>query len=123
MKRLSQLVVLTALLGPHVAGAHVALAAEAPVGTGQPVDEKTGTAVSDGQLYEQGGKLSGRTTNLTAPNDAPGKPKTCSACKGADKDQPSVGLVTIKVWGEDGKLEVRGSLGPFYKTQTWNKAD
>jgi len=57
------------------------------------------------------------------PDDAPGKPKTCSACKGADKDQPSVGLVTIKVWGEDGKLEVRGSLGPFYKTQTWNKAD
>jgi hypothetical protein len=73
----------------------------------------------------QGGKLFGQTTNLTTPNDAQGEPKTCTACKGADKDQPIVGLVIIKaeVWGEDGKLKVRGSLGPFYKTQTWNKAD
>jgi hypothetical protein len=117
MKRLSQLVAVIALLG-----AHVALAAEAPVGTWQTIDESTGKVVSDVELYEQGDKLSGRTTDLTTPN-APGKPKTCTSCKGADKDQPSVGFVTIKVWGGDGKLEVRGSLGPFYKTQTWNKAD
>lgn len=102
MKRLSQLVVLTALLG-----ARVALAAEEPVGKWQTVNEKTGKAVSDVQLSEQRDKLSG----------------TCTACKGADKDQPNAGLVIIKVWGEDGKLTVRGSLGPFYKTQTWNKGD
>jgi hypothetical protein len=118
MKRLSQLVVLIALIG-----AHVALAAEAPVGTWHTIDENTGKVVSDAQLYEQGGKLSGRTTDLTTPDDAPGKPTTCTACKGADKDQPIVDLVTIQVWGEDGRLEIRGSVGPFYKTQTWNKAD
>jgi uncharacterized protein (DUF2147 family) len=144
MKRLSQLLVLTALLG-----AHVAVAAEAPVGKWQTIDDKTGNVVSDVQLYEQGGKLFGKITNLATPNDAQGKPKTCTACKGADKDQPIVGLVIIKdlapsgdrykggttldpedgkvykaeVWGEGGKLKVRGSLGPFYKTQTWNKAD
>jgi uncharacterized protein (DUF2147 family) len=144
MKRLYPLVVLTACLG-----ALVALAAETPVGKWQTIDEKTGKVVSDVQLYEQGGKLFGKITGLTTPNDAQGKPKTCTACKSADKDQPIVGLVIIKdlgpsgerykggtildpedgkvyraeVWVEDGKLKVRGSLGPFYKTQTWRKGD
>ena len=26
-----------------------------------------------------------------------------------------------EVWTEDGKLKVRGYLGPFYRTQTWVK--
>ena len=26
-----------------------------------------------------------------------------------------------ELWIEDGKLKVRGYLGPFYKTQTWVK--
>jgi uncharacterized protein (DUF2147 family) len=143
MERLSQLVVLTFW------AAQVALAAEAPVGKWQTIDEKTGKVVSDVQVYEQGGKLFGKITHLTTPNDAQGKPKTCTACKGADKDQPIVGLVIIKdlgpagdrykggtildpedgkvykaeVWVEDGKLKVRGALGPFYKTQTWRKGD
>jgi uncharacterized protein (DUF2147 family) len=144
MKRLSQLVVLTALLS-----AHVAPAAEPMVGKWKTVDDKTGKVVSDVQLYEQGGKLFGKITGLTEPNNKQGKPKTCTACKGTDKDKPIIGLVIVKdlgpdgdrykggtildpedgkiykaeVWAEDGKLKVRGYLGPFYKTQTWLKGD
>ena len=123
------------------------LAADSPVGKWNTVDEKTGKVVSEVELYDQGGKLFGKITGLTEPNDAQGKPKICSKCQGADKDKPIVGLVILKdlsasgdrykggtivdpedgktykaeVWPEDGKLKVRGYLGIFYRTQTWQK--
>jgi uncharacterized protein (DUF2147 family) len=128
-------------------GAGLAAAAESPVGTWTTIDEKSGKPVSEVQLFEQGGKLNGKITALTEPNDKAGKPKTCTACKGDDKDKPIVGLVIVKdltpdgdrykggtildpedgkvykaeLWTEDGKLKVRGYLGVFYKTQTWVK--
>jgi hypothetical protein len=133
---------LTILVGPVPV-----LAADAPVGKWKTVDEKSGQVTSEVELYEQGGKLFGKITGLPEPNDAQGKPKTCTKCQGADKDKPIVGLVIVKdlgpsgdrykggtildpedgkvykaeVWTEDGKLKVRGYLGPFYKTQTWVK--
>src|SRR4030095_3111113 len=109
---------------------------------------KTGGVRSEVQLYEQGGKLYGKIVGLPEPTDDQGKPKVCTKCQGADKDQPIVGLVIIKdlgldggrykggtildpedgkvykaeVWQEGTNLKVRGYLGPFYKTQTWTKA-
>jgi uncharacterized protein (DUF2147 family) len=132
-----------------VFGAGLAAAAEPVVGTWKTIDEKSGKVVSEVQLSEQGGKLVGKITGLTEPNDKAGKPKTCTACKGDDKDKPIVGLVIVKdigpdgdrykggtildpedgkvyraeLWIEDGKLKVRGYLGPFYKTQTWVKGN
>jgi uncharacterized protein (DUF2147 family) len=126
----------------------LAFGADLPLGKWNTVDDKTGKVKSEVQLYDQGGKLYGKITGLPEPNDAQGKPKVCTACKGADKDQPIVGLVIIKdlaadgerfkggtildpedgkvykaeVWTESDKLKVRGYLGPFYKTQTWAKA-
>jgi len=123
------------------------LASDVP-GTWKTVDEKSGKVRSQVEMYEQGGKLFGKITGLAEPNDDQGKPKICTKCSGADKDQPIVGLVIIKdlslsgdrykggtimdpedgkvykaeVWIEDGKLKVRGYLGLFYKTQTWIKA-
>jgi uncharacterized protein (DUF2147 family) len=125
-----------------------ALGADAPVGNWNTVDDKTGKVVSEVQIYEQGGKLFGKIVGLTEPTDKDGKPKVCIKCGGADKDKPIVGLIIIKdvtlsgdrykggtimdpedgkvykaeLWTEDGKLKVRGYLGPFYKTQTWVKA-
>lgn len=125
-----------------------ALAADPPLGKWNTIDDKTGKVVSEVQLYDQGGKVYGKITGLTEPNDAQGKPKTCTKCEGADKNQPIVGLVIIKdlaadgerfkggtildpedgkvykaeVWTESDKLKVRGYLGLFYKTQTWTKA-
>ena len=124
------------------------LAAEAPAGKWKTVDEKSGKVMSEVELYEQGGKLFGKITSLTEPNDGQGKPKICTKCTGPDKDKPVVGLDIIKdlslngdrykggtitdpedgkvykaeVWVEDGKLKVRGYVGLFYKTQTWLKA-
>jgi uncharacterized protein (DUF2147 family) len=124
-------------------------AADPVVGKWKTVDDKTGKVVSEVELYEQGGKLFGKITGLTEPTNADGKPKTCTACQGADKNQPIVGLVIIKdlsasgdrykggtimdpddgkvyraeVWPEDGKLKVRGYMGPFYRTQTWLKGN
>ena len=81
--------VLTAVLG-----AVSALAVESPVGKWKTVDEKSGQVKSEVQLYEQGGKVFAEITSLTEPNDKQGKPKTCTACTGADKDKPMV----MRVW-------------------------
>ena len=142
MKRLVIAVLLNALVGVGTL-----LAEDGVTGTWKTVDEKTGKVLSEVELYDQGGKLFGKITRLTQPNDAQGKPKLCSKCPGEDKDKPIVGLVILKdlsasgdrykggtimdpedgktykaeVWPEDGKLKVRGYLGIFYRTQTWQK--
>ena len=142
MRRLVIAVLVNALVGVAPV-----LAADSPVGKWNTVDEKTGKVVSQVELYDQGGKLFGKITGLTEPNNAQGKPKICSKCQGDDKDKPIVGLVILKdlsasgdrykggtivdpedgktykaeVWPEDGKLKVRGYLGIFYRTQTWQK--
>jgi uncharacterized protein (DUF2147 family) len=144
MRWLSVLAVLTVVLG-----ANPAAAAESVAGKWKTVDDKSGKVESEVQLYEEGGKLFGKIVEVTEPNDAAGKPKTCTKCTGADKDKPIVGLVIVKdlsasgdrykggtildpadgkvykaeVWAEDGKLKVRGYLGVFYKTQTWLKSN
>lgn len=144
MRRVVFLAILAVVLGPTAAPA-----AESPAGKWRTVDDKTGKVVSEVEVYEQGVKVWAKITGLTEPNDKQGKPKTCTACTGADKDKPIVGLVIIKdlapsgdrykggtildpedgkiyraeVWMEDGKLKVRGYLGVFYKTQTWLKGN
>jgi uncharacterized protein (DUF2147 family) len=123
-------------------------AADTPVGRWNTVDDKTGKVGSTVEIYEQGGKVFGRIVALPEPNDAQGKPKTCTRCTGADKDKPIVGLVIIRdlgaadgrykggtildpedgkvykaeVWVEGKTLKVRGFVGFLYKTQTWVKA-
>jgi uncharacterized protein (DUF2147 family) len=142
MKRLSFLVVPAVVFF-----ASLVLAAESPVGKWNTVDEKTGKVTSEVELYEQGGKLFGKITGQPEPNDAQGKPKTCTQCKGADKDKPIIGLVILKnlglkgdrykdgtlldpddgkiykgeVWVEGGKLKVRGYISLLHRTQTWVK--
>ena len=145
MKRVVPVVALTAWL---VATPAVAL--DSIVGKWKTVDDKTGKARSDVEIYQQGDKLFGKITALAEPNDAQGKPKVCTKCTGPDKDKPIVGLVIVKdlrlekdkfkggtildpgdgkvykaeLWTEGAdKLKVRGYLGPFYKTQTWTKAN
>src|SRR5262245_542129 len=124
------------------------LAADSPAGRWDTVDENRGKVTTRVEVYEQGGKIFGKITGLTEPNNAEGKPKICTKCEGADKDRPILGLVIIKdlspsdghykggtildptdgkvykaeIWVEDGKLKVRGYLGVFYKTRTWIKA-
>jgi len=124
------------------------LAAESPVGKWSTIDEKSGKVTSQVELYEQDGKLFGKITSLPEPNDAQGKPKTCTACTDDDKNKPIIGLAILKnlslqgdrykggtlldpddgkiykgeVWIEDGKLQVRGYIALFFRTQTWVRA-
>ena len=141
--------VVAAVLVNALVGVGPLLAADPVTGLWKTVDEKSGKVVSEVELYDQGGKVYGKITRLVEPNNAQGKPKVCTKCPGADKDQPIVGLVILKdltvsgdrykggtimdpddgkvyraeVWPEDGNLKVRGYLGPFYRTQTWLKGN
>ena len=121
-------------------------AAQSPIGKWKTVDEQSGKVTSDVEIYDQSGVLFGKIVGLPEPNDKQGKPKTCIACTGADKDKPVLGLVilrgfkpngdrykgtildpqdgkvyTAEIWVEDGKLKVRGYVGFLYQTRTWLK--
>lgn len=120
-----------------------------PVGLWQSIDDKTGEAKAEIRIVEQAGALVGRIEK-TLRQDA--KP-ICTECQDDRKGQPLVGLEIIRggtqaedqdVWEggrildpENGKeyraslrpvdggskLQVRGYLGPFYRTQVWQRVE
>ena len=124
-----------------------AVAQMSPVGNWHTLDEKTNEVKSQIQITESGGVVSGKIEKLLrkdAKQDA-----VCDECSDDRKGKPLLGLEIIRgakkaadknVW-EDGKildpengknytlrltpieggkkLEVRGSIGPFGRTQTW----
>lgn len=129
--------------------AGAAWAQSTPVGTWQTVDDKTGEPKSIVVVAEHGGALTGRIQQLLRKGADPAG--RCTECSDDRKDQPLVGLEIIRgakkaegrdVW-EDGrildpengktyalrltptdggrKLDVRGSIGPFGRTQTWSR--
>ena len=125
--------------------ASAAFAQATPVGSWRSIDDKTGEAKAEIRITDNGGVLSGRIEK-TLRKDA--KP-TCEECRDERKGQAIQGLEIIRgakktegqdVWEhgkildpENGKeytlrlapvdggqkLQVRGYLGPFYRTQTW----
>ena len=127
------------------AAAGVAIAQTSPVGLWRSVDDKTGEAKAEIRIVENAGVLTGRIEK-TLRKDA--KP-TCEECRDERKGQAIQGLEIIRgakkaegqdVWEhgkildpENGKeytlklapidggqkLQVRGFIGPFYRTQTW----
>jgi uncharacterized protein (DUF2147 family) len=130
-----------------LACATAAFAQMTPVGTWHNIDDKTGEAKAEIKVTEDAGVVNGRIEKQlrkTAKPDA-----KCDECKDDRKDKPIVGLEIIRgarkaegkdVWEggkildpENGreytlrltpieggkKLEVRGSFGPFGRTQTW----
>lgn len=128
-----------------------ALAQMSPVGLWRNVDDKTGEAKAEIRIADNGGALQGRITKTLKPGAKPDA--VCSECSDDRKDQPIVGLAIIRggakvrdkdVWEggkildpENGKeyrasftpidggqkLEVRGFLGPFWRTQTWVRVE
>jgi len=130
-----------------LAAAGVAMAQMTPVGSWHTMDDKTKEIKSEIQIVDNGGTLSGKVTKLLrkeAKQDA-----VCDECTDDRKGKPMLGLEIVRgakkadgkdVW-EDGKildpengksyglrmtpieggkkLEVRGSIGPFGRTQTW----
>ncbi len=125
-----------------------ALAQMTPLGSWQSIDDDTGKPAALLRITQRpDGTLSGRIEKLLAPPPVPDP--LCIACSDDRKDQPIVGLEIIRggkelqgraVWEggrildpENGttyalrltpidngeKLNVRGSFGPFSRTQTW----
>lgn len=127
--------------------ASAAFAQVTPVGTWRSIDDKTGEAKAEIRIVEDGGKLSGRIEKTLRKDAKPDA--VCEECKDERKGRPINGLEIIRnahkaegrdVWEggkildpENGreytlrltpvdggrKLEVRGSIGPFGRTQTW----
>ena len=76
-----------------------------PVGTWHSIDDRTGEAKAEIQVVDKDGVLNGRVLK-TLRND-PNVKKICDDCKDDRKGQTIVGM------------EVRGFIGPFYRTQIW----
>ena len=126
-----------------------AMAQVTPVGLWRNVDDKTGEVKAEIRIDESNGALLGRIEKALGKDAKPGA--TCDECSDDRKGKPMVGLDIIRggkkaegkdVWEggkildpENGKeyrasytpvdggkkLEVRGYLGPFWRTQTWNR--
>ena len=124
-----------------------AMAQMTPVGLWKSLDEKTGAPKSEVRITDNGGVLTGKVEQVLRKDAQPNA--VCTECTDDRKDQPIVGLEIIRgakqvegkdVWEggkildpENGKtytlrmtpidggnkLEVRGSIGPFGRTQTW----
>jgi uncharacterized protein (DUF2147 family) len=124
-----------------------ALAQSTPVGLWRNIDDKTGEAKAEIRITENAGVLSGRIEKVLRKDAKPDE--KCVECTDDRKDKPMAGLEIIRGakkaadgegW-QDGKildpengreyklrltpidggakLQVRGSFGPFWRTQTW----
>jgi uncharacterized protein (DUF2147 family) len=139
------------LIAAALAFATTAVFAQAtPAGLWKTVDDSSKQEKSQVRISEAGGVFTGRIEKLADPARAAAK---CEKCEGAKKDQPLVGLTIIEgvkknadepYWDagtildpENGKtyklrltpldggktLQVRGFIGPFYRTQTWIRVE
>lgn len=125
--------------------------AKAPIeGKWKTIDDETNEPKSIVEIYEKDGKFFGKVVQLfRKPGEDPSP--TCSKCADDDprKDQPTLGMEVIqnlkpdgdaysggtildpkkgkvyacKLWMEDGKLRVKGSILFFYRTQTWYRVE
>ena len=130
-----------------IAMAGAALAQNTPVGKWHSIDDKTKEVKSEITISESSGVLSGKVSKILRKDAKPDA--KCEECTDARKGQPMLGLEIIRggkkeegadVWSggkildpENGKeyslkltpqeggkqLAVRGSIGPFGRTQTW----
>ena len=123
--------------------------AQSSVGKWVTIDDKTNKKKSIVELYKDGDKLFGKIIYLY-PREGREPNAKCKVCKDDRKDQPLVGLqivrdltwnggaweggtivdpetgkvYTLKMWVDSknpDKLNVRGYIGPFFRTQTWVK--
>jgi uncharacterized protein (DUF2147 family) len=140
MKALAPLLLLIAVAA--------ARAQDSPVGLWKTVDDRTGQEKSLVRITDSGGILSGKVEKLLHPS----RPNpTCDKCSDERRGKPITGLSIIEglrqdqdVWDggkildpnngkiytvrlklQDGgkTLQVRGYLGPFFRTQLWSRVE
>lgn len=140
------------LVGLALLAAGSSFAQMTPVGTWHSIDDKTGEAKAEIQIVDKDGALSGRVVKSLRndPNakktcdeckddrkgqtiigmeivrgvklDASGENLWASGGKILDPENGKD--YTVKMVPQEGgkKLQVRGYIGPFYRTQTWLRA-
>jgi uncharacterized protein (DUF2147 family) len=126
-----------------------AMAQMSPVGVWQTIDDKDGTVKSEIRIVENGGVVSGKIDKVLDPKAKPDA--KCNECTDERKDQPILGMEILrglkKAEGKDQweggnildpnngkvykatvtpieggkKLQMRGYIGFFYRTQVWNR--
>jgi uncharacterized protein (DUF2147 family) len=124
----------------------LSLQAQTIIGKWKSFDDKTGELKSIVEIFERGSKIYGRIIK-TFPKPGADADPICTKCPTDDdrfnkkvigmeiikemtKDDngyeggsildPEVGKIyRCKIWLERKELKVRGYLGPFYRTQTW----
>ena len=141
---------LTVLAAVLAGSALSAMAQSTPVGLWKTIDDKTGEVASEVRIVDNGGVLTGRIEKLLRKNVK--QDAVCELCTDNRKNQPVLGLEIIRgakkaddkaVWEgskvldpddgkeytlklsplEDGKkLQVRGYIAFFYRTQIWVRA-
>jgi uncharacterized protein (DUF2147 family) len=124
-----------------------AMAQMSPVGLWKTIDDKDGSVKSEIRIVETNGVISGKVERILDPTSKPGE--TCTECSDERKDQPILGMEILRglkkaegkdVWEggnvldpkngkiyratvtpiEGGqKLQLRGYIAFFYRTQTW----
>lgn len=121
------------------------------VGKWTTIDDKTGKKKSTVELYKKDGKLYGKIIYLYPREGRPDN-AVCEKCTDDRKGQPLVGLQIVrglswdgeewaggtildpengkvyktKLWINDDqpdKLNVRGYIGPLFRTQTWIRVE
>lgn len=128
---------------------HTALC-QSVLGKWKTVDDETGEGRSIVELYERSGKVYGRVSKLLLFPNGDHDP-ICVACDEDDPrykkkiigmeiitdmvrdgdeytggkvlDPKSGKIYTCKLWIEGKNLKLRGYIGPFYRTQTWMRAE
>jgi uncharacterized protein (DUF2147 family) len=131
--------------------AFAAQAQMSPVGTWHTIDDETGKPSAEIRIVDKGnGELAGTVIKSLLPIKEQDE-ANCTKCTDDRKDQPKIGMEVIRgakqttgtnLWeggnildpnnGKlyklrmmpmDGgaKLQVRGYIGPFYRTQTWTR--
>lgn len=144
MKNCIKLLLLSAIIF-----AGISLKAQKEVGIWKTIDDETNKPKSYVELYIKNGKLYGKVIEIL---DKTEENPLCIACEGNLKNKPIIGMQILngltkrtndwylrkgildpnngkvydcRMWlSEDGKtLNVRGYLGPFYRTQTWHRVE
>ncbi len=122
--------------------------AQSIVGKWKTIDDETGKEKSIVEIFMKDGKAYGKIIKLfREPNED--QDPICDLCTDHRKDKKVLGMTIItdmvkdddewedgeildpkngkiydcKLWVEDGKLQVRGYVAFFFRTQTWLKAD
>jgi uncharacterized protein (DUF2147 family) len=76
-------------------------------GTWVNIDDETGQAKSEIELYVEQGKLYGRVLRLLLPED---QGKKCVNCKGSDKNKPIEGLLIVRGLSRENTAWTNGKI-------------